>query len=565
MSFLGLCPRFAWLAMLFTSSHALAQLTLDEKLERQWAKYQLAQDELIKRVGCKDAPMVSRDEWEKLLSPAADEKLSAQDLQALKNRQKQIIDQAQKTSLDASAKAGIDFKNIRKLGKVEEICADLPKGAMLHIHPLGTISEETAAKLLKSFDPTINRDRILSAVSADGASFSLRERECIAKLPVNESFSKLTPEQQSLVVGLVVLPAKEVHPFSEFQAKFSYIDAILYSQWPKNDPAPLVTADFLERANKSGVQYVELTRGCPQSAADLLKFSDAAQASSEASGVGMRYNCSFVRTANPEVMGSRAATLFKNLQSLQGQEKSAPRLVGIDLLGSEDPADNPGRDVSALGAGQRIYSCLAEMKKNGLKLRATMHSGEHGDLRNPRDAMIMGVDRIGHGVRLNDDPVALEYARKRALPIETNLVSNRRLKAVDSYDKHPYLKFLRLGLPISLSTDDEGIFETSIENECVQAVKKTDLNYAEMKSMIYNSISTSFATEAEKHRFKSRLDSEFAAFENKWSANTVAGQKNLQAPKLAKAKPRPPRNPCMEEEALKSAPGHKHHHQEQVN
>ena len=145
-----------------------------------------------------------------------------------------------------------------------------------------------------------------------------------------------------------------------------------------------------------------------------------------------------------------------------------------------------------------------------------MHSGELGDAHNPRDAILLGAERLGHAVKLIDDPVALEYARHQALPVEVNLTSNVRLGVVASIETHPFLKFLRLGLKPSLSTDDEGILDTDINQECTLAIEKTDINYAELKQMGYNSIDTSFAPADLKAKLRGQLEADYSVFEKHW-------------------------------------------------
>jgi len=136
--------------------------------------------------------------------------------------------------------------------------------------------------------------------------------------------------------------------------------------------------------------------------------------------------------------------------------------------------------------------------------------------------MLLGAQRLGHGVRLERDPVALQYAAQHRIAIEINLTSNVKLGAVDDIARHPYLKFLRLGLPVSLSTDDEGMFETDALGECVLAVGKTDLTYYEYREMAFNSIRTAFVDDTLKRSFLQRLDNEFAVFERSQKAGEGA-------------------------------------------
>jgi adenosine deaminase CECR1 len=139
-----------------------------------------------------------------------------------------------------------------------------------------------------------------------------------------------------------------------------------------------------------------------------------------------------------------------------------------------------------------------------------------GDIRNVRDTLIMGAERLGHAVKLREDPIALEYARLQQIPVEANLTSNIRLQGVSGVGDHPFLDYLRLGLKVSLSTDDEGILETDINQECVLAIRDSDLAYEEMKQMALNSIGTSFASESLKASLMQELKGNLARFEEKW-------------------------------------------------
>ena len=112
--------------------------------------------------------------------------------------------------------------------------------------------------------------------------------------------------------------------------------------------------------------------------------------------------------------------------------------------------------------------------------------------------------------------MTLEYARRKQLPIEINLHSNLKLQSIRDYSEHPFLLYLRLGLPVSLSTDDEGILETNISNEFAIAIENTDISYAELKQLAYNSITTSFASEDVKKQLIADLDTRFKVFEEKW-------------------------------------------------
>jgi hypothetical protein len=281
------------------------------------------------------------------------------------------------------------------------------------------------------------------------------------------------------------------HPFTRFESVFTFLDYVT-PDWSAYEEAIL---DFANRAVAKGVSYVEFTTSASP---DLFALIERVE---KRTGLVLRVNRSFSRENTPGELDQRLTALLALAEN--------PRLVGIDILANESNAP-------ALEKGQLLYGrLLGEVQAGRSKLHRTMHAGELGDLRNPRDAMILGAERLGHGVNLAHDPVALEYAARNHIAVEVNLSSNLRLTSVERLAEHPYLDYLRLGLPVSLSTDDEGIFDTDIAHECELAIAETDVTYAEFKTMAFNSIRTSFASDSDKQVLTIRLERAFADFERK--------------------------------------------------
>jgi adenosine deaminase len=262
---------------------------------------------------------------------------------------------------------------------------------------------------------------------------------------------------------------------------------------------------FAKRAVSLGVSYVEFTTGVTtDSLPSLVRVLTKIEADF---GLKIRLNRAFHRTQTPSALQAEMPDLFKIQDN--------PWVVGIDLLGNET-------QTPALETGQDVYGAvLLALERGKTQLHRTMHAGELGDPRNPRDAMILGAERLGHGVKLMEDPVALEYAARHRIGVEINLSSNLRLSVIDRLEKHPFLDYLRLGIPVSLSTDDEGIFEIDIQHECEEVISHTDVTYFELKEMIFNSIESSFASIEDKRNVLGQLESDFSSFEKDLQTQTV--------------------------------------------
>ena len=167
-----------------------------------------------------------------------------------------------------------------------------------------------------------------------------------------------------------------------------------------------------------------------------------------------------------------------------------------------------------------------------------------------------GAQRIGHGVDIlyEDDPLSLlaEMAKRHVL-VEINLTSNDQILGV-SGDRHPFMTYRRFGVPVALSTDDEGVSRSNLTHEYQRAAQTYRLTYPELKTLARNSLEYAFLpgdslwrtpaaftprdacaaavpgepeppaacrdflAQSEKARTQWRLEGEFAAFEASISA-----------------------------------------------
>jgi adenosine deaminase len=185
-------------------------------------------------------------------------------------------------------------------------------------------------------------------------------------------------------------------------------------------------------------------------------------------------------------------------QALFGFELASadPRVAGINLVGSEDNY----AAMADYADHMRIFQFVRGLYP---KVHVSMHAGElalglvppEGLCCHVRQSVeVAGTDRIGHGVDVmyEQEPEKLlkDMAAKQVL-VEINLTSNEDVLGV-SGKNHPFPIYRKFGVPVALSTDDEGIERIDLTNEYVRAVESYDLGYADLKLLARNSLEYSF-------------------------------------------------------------------------
>jgi adenosine deaminase len=106
-----------------------------------------------------------------------------------------------------------------------------------------------------------------------------------------------------------------------------------------------------------------------------------------------------------------------------------------------------------------------------------------------------------------------EMARRGVL-VEINLTSNDVILGVKGRD-HPLHAYLTAGVPVALSTDDEGVARSEMTMEYVRAVQQQGLRYQDLKSMARASVRHAFADEVTKTRLTRELEAAFSRFEGR--------------------------------------------------
>jgi adenosine deaminase len=173
-----------------------------------------------------------------------------------------------------------------------------------------------------------------------------------------------------------------------------------------------------------------------------------------------------------------------------------PRVVGVNFVMPEDGYIS----MSDYPLHMRMVNFLHSRYP---KVHISLHAGEIAPGLVTYEGLCCHVrlaveeahaERIGHGVDVmyEDRPYDLlkEMAEKHVM-VEINLTSNDVILGVSGKD-HPFPIYRKFGVPVALSTDDEGVSRIDLTHEYVRAVQTYNLSYADLKKIVRTGLEHSF-------------------------------------------------------------------------
>ncbi|PGH54725.1 adenosine deaminase [Azospirillum palustre] len=403
----------------------------------------------------------------------------------------------------------------------------MPKGADLHSHLTGAAYAETYMRMAADAGLCFDvKAKTLVAPTAQAPCGDARSARPGAAAVIADSV--LYPVALDALSTRDALPVSGYSLHDQFFATFGRFRAAATSTGD-------LLAEVVDRAGRQGERHVELMVSfgtgpaaaigkafawTPQAAADLAGTADrliaaglpalvaparqeidAAEArmrsvlgcgtSAARPGctVSVRYLQQVSRTQSPGPV--YATTLFNAL--LEAQE---PRVVGLNFVA---PEDNP----VALDDYDLHMRMVAEAKRRQPGTNVALHAGELTLGLVPPERLrdhirkaveIAGAKRIGHGVDVmyEEDPQGLlRTMAGRKVAVEINLTSNDKILGV-SGKAHPLPVYRAAGVPVVLSTDDEGVSRIDLTNELQRAVEEFGFGYADLVGLARASLEHSF-------------------------------------------------------------------------
>jgi adenosine deaminase len=258
-----------------------------------------------------------------------------------------------------------------------------------------------------------------------------------------------------------------------------------------------IASDLVETKAAENVRYVEVRWGpllhvlkglpLPDGIAAVVRGANAAAART---GITVRLISTAIRSHDPERNVELAETAARFID--QG-------LTGWDLAGQEAAYPDP-----LLHA--RSYEAA---RANGLRL--TIHAGEWGGAAQVRRALVFDPERIAHGPGAIDDEALCAELRARGITLDLAPTSNWQAGIVPSIAGHPLGPLYRLGVPVTLSTDDLTVSDLTLSEEYANAHERIGLSLADLWAIDRHALDAAFADEATIRRLRAEFDA--------WAAN----------------------------------------------
>src|SRR6476620_3697496 len=227
-----------------------------------------------------------------------------------------------------------------------------------------------------------------------------------------------------------------------------------------------IAAELVEDKAADNVRYAEIRWGPLLHVMGGLSLADGiaavvrgARTAAMRTGITVRLISTALRSHDPERNVELAATAARFIDD---------GLTGWDLAGQEAAYPDPlvhGRSFEVA-------------RENGLHI--TIHAGEWGGAAQVRRALVVDPERIAHGPGAIDDPALCAELIARGVTLDLCPTSNWQAGLVPSIAAHPLARLHRLGVPVSLSTDDTTASDLSLTDEYERAIDQIGLTLDEL-------------------------------------------------------------------------------------
>lgn len=138
--------------------------------------------------------------------------------------------------------------------------------------------------------------------------------------------------------------------------------------------------------------------------------------------------------------------------------------------------------------------------------RVTIHAGETGVGQNVHDSiLLLGAERIGHGIFIHDTPHAYDLVKERGTVLEVCPTSNVQTKAVQSMESHPMDDFYRDHIRVTINTDNRTVSDTSLTREVERVMTTFNWSFEDYKAVYEYAVEKAFAGDQVKEDLRQAM------------------------------------------------------------
>lgn len=158
-------------------------------------------------------------------------------------------------------------------------------------------------------------------------------------------------------------------------------------------------------------------------------------------------------------------------------------VIGFDLAGPEAAWPAPPHAIAFVTA-----------REAGLAL--TAHAGEVSGPERVREVLEFGVQRVAHGVTAIQDQGVVDALRSRDVTLDLCPTSNVQAGVVASLEEHPLAALHRIGVSVTISTDDRTVTGIGLSEEMARTAAALALGRDELAAIALNGFARAFASRA---------------------------------------------------------------------
>jgi adenosine deaminase len=284
--------------------------------------------------------------------------------------------------------------------------------------------------------------------------------------------------------------SKECRDLKDYLNCFSFVLPLLQTK----ESLTLAAYDVMKQASDETICYIELRFSPLQHMEQGLSQTEVVRAVIEGVKQGnqdFNVDCGLILC----MMRHRSEKDNQEVVEVAKQLKDE-WLLAVDLAGDEARYDT------------ELFEKPIAIAHN-YHLPMTLHAGECGNQKNIVDSIRFGATRIGHGLTMKDTMDIKQLCADSKTHVEMCPTSNLQTRAIDDIANYPFMKYLELGIPVSINTDNRTVSNTTLTDEICLLDEHFDISYGLLKEITLISINQSFVSDNKKEKIIKYINEEY--------------------------------------------------------